>query len=151
MKRSTWIAVSLTAAVLIAAGNLPRLRWDAVSLTRATVPTHSSTPVRSRGLGATSAVPIPARFAPPRLLVTPASHGQRPSLPIPPLPVLAAMLTAAMASLTLAIVWRLSSDRRGRVFQMARRGVSTTRIAGRTRVPQDAVRTLLTPGMGVRR
>jgi hypothetical protein len=77
--------------------------------------------------------------------------GARPSLALPPLALLAGLVVATVLALASALVWRVRNDRRGRVFQMARRGLPTARIARRVHVPQDAVRTLLTPGMGSRR
>jgi len=225
MKRSTWIAVLVTATVLVAAGNLPRARWDAAAsvwnaaLARGTAawphrahrtvaapPSHAvraarpvapapAEPVAAAAFGptpevatcgpawpaaetiaygagfasvatapATNVAPVaapsatpavtaalsPSRPAAPRLLVTPRSASGR-HRSIPPLAPIAAAMLAATLALTAAFMWNRSQDRRGLVFQMARRGLPATRIARRARVPQDAVRTLLTPGMGARR
>jgi hypothetical protein len=172
VKRSTWIAVAL-AAVLVLAGNLPRLPWAALAARR-------GRPALARQVAAwphldRRAAPhavalraplasLPTRhphvaYAPPRLLATPASpradrgpFGLRPRLSLPlqvALPALAGVLAGLLALVTLAL--SLRRDRRGHVWQLARRGFSPMRIARSTRVPQDAVRTLLTPGLGARR
>ena len=62
-------------------------------------------------------------------------------------------LAGALVGLaTLALIARVAPpDRRGRVFRLARRGQSADRIARHARVPQDAGRTLLSPGIGARR
>jgi hypothetical protein len=155
MKRSTWISIGVTVAVLLAAGNLSRVRWSEMRLPAWHLPAPGSgrlaadMPVQRKVTahpGVIHLKPVPAS-----LLVTPFASGTRPSLPIPSLPLTAALVTALLASLSLGVAWRMHGDRRGRVFQMARRGLPTSRIAGRARVPQDAVRTLLTPGMGTRR
>jgi hypothetical protein len=160
VKRSTWISISITAVVLLAAGNLSRVRWSEMALPAVKLPAlalgwrlpHVPTvPVVALAKPVRVASAPHLKPAPASLLVTRFDPGQRPSLPIPPLPVSAAIVTACMASLALAFAWRIHGDRRGRVFQMARRGLPTSRIARRTHVPQDAVRTLLTPGMGARR
>jgi hypothetical protein len=178
MKRSTWLAVLVTAGVLVVAGNLPRLPLDAfaaawqaaVSRSVAAWPRAArrtfappSAP-RSYAHAPLAAPARPARralvaVAPARLLATPtpsvaARHGfALPSFPAVPLqvalPALAGVLAGALALLTFGLAFR--RDRRGRVWQLARRGVPPSRIARTAGLPQDAVRTLLTPGLGSRR
>src|SRR6185369_13234592 len=83
MKRSTWIAVLLTALVLIAAGNLPRMQWEPFAGSLGTMLTRTSRDVLPRAFAArlphtsnvtsaharTAAAQPLARFTPPSLLV----------------------------------------------------------------------------------
>jgi hypothetical protein len=167
VKRSTWVTVLVAAAVLVAAGNLPRVRWDAaggagtsalarVAGVRLPLSRYAhALPAANAG----PAVPVatrpvltaPIRYTPPRLLVTPMRPWRRPALDIPPFALFGGLVVAGVLALASAIAWRVRTDRRGRVFHMARRGLHISRIARRAHVPQDAVRTLLTPGMGARR
>jgi hypothetical protein len=176
VKRSTAIAVLVTAAVLVAAGQLPSLPWQAAAATwRSSVASEvGSWPQRVRSLSvqlprttmftrhtlakpaavvpqATARVLQRPRFSPPRLLVTPFAPGFRPRPIVTPLVWLGAGLAALLVALLVTLAWRRAGDPRGRVFQMARRGLPAERIARHARVPQDAVRTLLTPGLGARR
>lgn len=165
MKRSTWIAVLLTAAVLVAAGNLPRLRWN---LPAATSPAALVQSIGSRlprafaarapralapsSIATTHVTTSPlAHFTPPSLLVSRMPTTAHPMLALPSLALVGGSLFIALLAMAALITWRMRGDRRGLVFQMARRGLPTSRIARHARVPQDAVRTLLTPGMGSRR
>jgi len=171
MKRSTWVAVLATAAILVVAGNLPRLPWDSfaarwrVSVERRVAAwphrvRHAAAPAVPRS----DVAPAPPHrlfvpVAPARLLSTPASAGAPGAslariLPAGvPAAAAAAAIAGALAGLaTLAVLLTLSRrDRHARVWRLARRGWSPARIAPRARVPQDAVRTLLTPGLGTRR
>lgn len=172
MKRSTWMAVLVTAAVLVLAGNLPRLplaalaaRWPASLARQVAAWPHLDRRAAPHAVALRAPLAsLPTRhphvaYAPPRLLATPASpradrgpFGLRPRLSLPlqvALPALAGVLAGLLALVTLAL--SLRRDRRGHVWQLARRGFSPMRIARSTRVPQDAVRTLLTPGLGARR
>jgi hypothetical protein len=179
VKRSTWIAVLLTAGVLVLAGQLPRLPWEGAlaswrgGLERVTTQQvaqqvaqwpHLARRVIADAGHAAPRLALPAssvrlrvplvHVAPPMLLATPAAARPRGAwrLQLPPqvaLPAAAGALVGTLAAL--ALVLSLRRDRRGMVWQMARRGQSPARIARRTRVPQDAVRTLLTPGLGARR
>lgn len=156
MKRSTWIAVLGTAVVLVAAGNAPRLalpgvpapvlqlpRIDGAAWVHAHVP--SFTPrgaVRVPAAAASAGRPAVVR---PTLLVTPrkALRGGLLALPLEfLLPVGAGLLAGAIAALAMV----LRRDRRERVVTMARRGHAPDRIARRTHVPHDAVRTLIASG-----
>lgn len=178
MKRSTWLAVLVTAAVLVVAGNLPRLAPDGVAATWRAAVTRSVAAwphlarrapliVSAPRAIATTASPLangPKRRAlvavsPARLLatVTPPAAALRgfAARRWPGLPPYAAVPAAAGALVTLlALVsfgLALRQDRRSRVWQLARRGMTLARIARTARVPQDAVRSLLTPGLGARR
>ena len=164
MKRSTWLAVLLTGLVLLAAGQLPRLPWDdlagrgreALAARIAAWPRLARrTPVPM----ARPAAAAPAHSAPrpaPRPVTAPIPPDPLP-MPFgaPPMPLasLAEALAGALASLgaLAALVTARRRDPRGTVWQLARRGLPPSRIAPRARVPQDAVRTLLTPGVGARR
>jgi hypothetical protein len=176
VKRSTWVAVLVTAVVLVAAGNLPRLplatlaaSWSAgverqvaawPRLARRTPAPAPHAVVYSLPPAAPRAMRRPLIVvAPARLLATPAPPRQAsrrfapPSLPSLPLQVLVPALAGALVGLLALVVlgFALRRDRRGHVWQLARRGMSSARIACTARVPQDAVRTLLTPGLGARR
>jgi hypothetical protein len=177
MKRSTWVAVLVTAAVLVVAGNLPRLAPAGLAATwRAGVARSlAAWPHLERRAGA--GVPAPraavqrapvstgqARHAfiaisPARLLATVAppaaalrGFAARSWPALPPyaaVPAVAGGLAALLLITGFGIALR--RDRRSRVWHLARRGVSLARIARTARVPQDAVRSLLTPGPGARR
>jgi hypothetical protein len=176
VKRSTWVAVLATAVVLVAAGNLPRLPLATIAASWSTgiertvaawprLARRESAPApRAVVYSLLPAAGRPARrpliaVAPARLLATPAPlHRSRerfelPSLPSLPLqvvvPAIAGVLAGVLALAVLGLALR--RDRRGHVWQLARRGMSSARIACTARVPQDAVRTLLTPGLGARR
>ena len=181
MKRSTWVAVLITTAVLVVAGNLPRLPLRALDAlatgwragiahqvaawphlarrTPAALPApHASVYMLQSAAKRPLRRPLIA-VAPARLLATPAPlrAARRgfdlSSLPVPPLqlvvPAAAGVLAGLLALAMLALALR--RDRRGHVWQLARRGLTPARIAHAARVPQDAVRTLLTPGLGARR
>ena len=158
MKRSTWVAVLATAAVLLAAGSLPRLPWrEAPALARAALaripgawpvrarrasvaPAGSSAPAAAavlRGLG--------ARLDPALARANALLHGPGG---------FAAAGAAAGVALLAAIALVVALARRGRggvrarVYRLARGGRAACEIARRTHVPQDAVRALLRPGLG---
>ncbi|HTR97192.1 MAG TPA: hypothetical protein VMH61_04770 [Candidatus Acidoferrales bacterium] len=130
--------------------------------TTATLPRRASPPPASsaRAAAAASAIVHPAvapvvRWpAAPLLLATPRPASRPGLLTSLPLSVFAALLAALFAALV-ALAWIALTLRPGhsrrRVFRLARGGQPAERIARLVRVPQDAVRTLLTPGLGVRR
>ena len=178
MKRSTWLAVLVTAAVLVAAGNLPRLAPAGLAAAWRTAVVHSVTawprlerhavagasapraaaPPTSPATGSPAHRPLIA-VSPARLLATvesPAAalggFATRSWLALPPFATLPAVAGGCAALLALvAFGTAMRRDRRGRVWQLARRGMSLARIARTARVPQDAVRSLLTPGLDARR
>jgi hypothetical protein len=159
VKRSTWYAVVGACAVLVAAGSLPRLPWDAVtSVWRdGAARTVAQWPARNRRIAEPrpvapklAAAPVQARLARPnfRLPALPAL----PSLPRAAGPEVYAVVGALGGLLVLALgAGLLRENRRGRVFRMAREGRPTARIARSAGLAQDAVRVLLTPGVGSRR
>jgi len=169
MKRSTGMAVLVSAGVLIAAGELPALRAGAVlDAGRSGLAAMATSSARAwdevRGAWSAPRVarppvvrPVfrtPPPLAPTLLLATPRRIGP-PAFPRDlPLSVLAAASAGVLAALA-ALAWLALSLRPGRsrdrVFRLARRGLPAAGIARSVRVPQDAVRTLLTPGLGVRR
>ena len=124
MSRSTVTAVSLTAVVLIAAGQLPRMPWE----------------IWAESL----------RWSPGSILAS-VRHGVAAFVtgPWPPL-ILGALFDLALLAL-LSSLARWAQQRRGgsaraRVFALARRGVDRAGIARRARLPQDTVRALLAAG-----
>jgi hypothetical protein len=151
VKRSTWLAVLGACALLVAAGNLPRVSWDgAASAVRdGAARAVASWPSRVRRTPAAAAAPavVPAPVA-SRLAATPA----RPAWPRAAGPV-ASALAGALAGLALLalLLAALRRDPRARVLQLARAGRSTRRIAREARLPEDAVRTLLAAGRSRRR
>jgi hypothetical protein len=175
VKRSTWAAVLATAAVLVAAGNLPRLPLDSLvgswrtgverqvaawprfaRHARAAAPAPAAaSPLPQARASQRSLVPV----APAWLLATPAaprvaSRGFVPaSWILPPLRVILPVSAGALAGIVAIALLAagLRRDPRGHVWRLARRGQPLSRIARSARVPQDAVRTLLTPGIGSRR
>ena len=178
MKRSTWLAVLVTAAVLVVAGNLPRLGPDgvaatwraavarsvaawprlarraplAVSAPRAVAPATSplANARKPRVLVAVSPARLLATVAPPAAALRGFAARTWPGLPpYAAVPAAAGALVALLALVAFGITLR--QDRRSRVWQLARRGMTLARIARTARVPQDAVRSLLTPGLGARR
>lgn len=167
MRRSTWISVTIACAVIVAAGNLPRLdagavaRWGGsgaafvpalrTALARIVPPPHLATP-RLRAQAAPRVAPRPAHdahtpYAPPSLLVTRAARSS--ALRLPPAKFVAFLFAvAALVALPATFAYRAARDRRRAVCRMAGRGLSATRIARSAHMPQDAVRTLLSPGLG---
>jgi hypothetical protein len=144
MKRSTGIAVVLTAAVLVAAGRLPRLPEIGVPSFREWFATPAA-PAGHRNVTPVRPAARPAFRLPlsrPRVVM--------PAIPAPGPRALAAAGALAGFGLVVALAFA-RRDARGRVWRLARRGFTPAHIAPRTRVPQDAVRTLLTPGVGSRR
>jgi len=178
MTRSTWVVLLVTAVVLVVAGNLPRLPLAGLATSwRAGVERQvAAWPRLARRAPASVPAPIPAVRATrpgagnaprsPRISVSPARllatvpvsvPALRRFVPLswPVLPPYAAMPAVAgvLAGLLVIAVLGLAlrRDRRGRVWQLARRGMTLPRIARTARLPQDAVRSLLTPGLVVRR
>lgn len=178
MTRSTWVVLLVTAVVLVVAGNLPRLPLASLAASwRAGVERQvAAWPRIARRAPASVSAPIPAAQAtrpaagsaqrrpliavsPARLLATvsvpaPALRGFVPlSWPVLPPYVAVPALAGVLAGLLVIAVSGLAlrRDRRNRVWQLARRGMTLARIARTARVPQDAVRSLLTPGLIARR
>lgn len=178
MKRSTWLAVLVTAAVLVVAGNLPRLAPDGLAAAwRAGIARsvaawprlarrapsslsapHAAAPAaprlaegpKRRSLVAVSPARLLATVEPPAAALRGFATRAWPALPAyAAVPAVAGVLVALLALASFGIALR--QDRRGRVWQLARRGMTLPRIARTARVPQDAVRSLLTPGLGPRR
>ncbi len=164
MKRSTLLAVGVTALLLVLAGQLPRLPWESLLAggrgalehalaTWSTPAQHAAVPHRA-AVAAVAPRPHTPRIAiaPPRLLASAAEVLPK-RLPALPVGVPEAAVAGAIAGLVavVSLVAMLRRDPRGRVWALARAGHSPERIARRTRVPQDAVRTMLTPGVGARR
>lgn len=165
MKSSTLRAVVLTAGILVVAGNLPRLPWDQVarqwraSVTQAVA--QWPTEVRldawvPASLGASpraASGPLCAtRFGQvraPRAIET-AMHVWQEAGPIA-FAVGGSLAGLLLLSALVPLMRRLPRDPRELVFQMARRGEPMALISRHARMPQDAVRTLLAPGIGARR
>lgn len=166
MKRSTLVAVLVTAAVLIVAGNLPRLPWDRMAALW-----------RSGATQAVAAWPsklrIDALRGEPRIAAPRGAEGCATRFGLPREPEAASIVRQAWTSagpiafamggslvglfaLT-GLFWlvrrthRSKRDTRSLVFSLARRGAPTAAIARSARVPQDAVRTMLAPGLDARR
>lgn len=158
MKRSTWLAVAGACAVLVAAGQLPRLPWDgaAAAWRTSVVQAVSNWPKAVRRDARRTAAPAPAR-AVVRTAAAPArfTPARRPAFTLPDprgpvLPVAAGTLAGlALGAGLLVLIGR--DGTRKRVFRLARQGRTTARIARDARLPQDAVRAMLTPGVGARR
>lgn len=166
MKRSTLVAVLVTAAVLIVAGNLPRLPWDRIAgLWRSSA---------SQAVAAwPSKLRLDALRGEPRIAAPRGDEGcaTRFGMPREPEAVAAARQAwtsagpiAFAAGGSLIGLFALTGffwlarrthmarrDTRSLVFSLARRGAPTAAIARSARMPQDAVRTLLAPGVDVRR
>ena len=166
MKRSTLVAVLVTAAVLIVAGNLPRLPWDRIAGAW-----------RSSASQAVAAWPSKIRLdafrGEPRIAAPRGDEGCATRFGLPREPEAATIARQAWASAgpisfamggSLLGLFALTGffwlarrthmarrDTRSLVFQLARRGAPTAAIARSARVPQDAVRTMLAPGVDVRR
>jgi len=164
VKRSTITAVALTAGILIVAGNVPRLPWDGVARAWRDSATQAVAQWPSR-IRLDSLRPEP-RIAAPRedARATATSFGRV----MAPAQVTAALAAwdgagpvafavgGALAGLVLltSAAWfaaRAPQDPRSLVFRLARRGEPMALIARSARMPQDAVRTLLAPGVGSRR
>ncbi|MBI5170857.1 MAG: hypothetical protein HZA61_15315 [Candidatus Eisenbacteria bacterium] len=163
MKRSTLVAVLVTAAVLIVAGNLPRLPWDRLS-----------SAARASASQAVAAWPAKVRIAlphpEPRIAAPRGAEGAATRFGMPREPgaiafareawtsagpVAFAMGGSLLALFALtgayALARRNRRDTRSLVYALARRGAPTAAIARSVRLPQDAVRTLLAPGAPTRR
>jgi hypothetical protein len=183
VKRSTWTVVLAACTVLIAAGSLPRLPWDAMTSAWRDGAAGAITtwPVRVRRLlleppavpPVSHVVPPPAAKARAAAPVVSGPRLTRPRLTLPrftlPHPVFPARVRSGLPALPLSAgAWTLAGalgglallallamtlrrDARGRVWRMARDGRPTSRIARDARLAQDAVRVLLTPGLGARR
>ena len=164
MKRSTLTAVALTAGILIVAGNVPRLPWDGVARAWRESATHAVSRWPDR-LRLESLRPEPS-IAAPRV----SAHASETSFGrlIAPAPVavtlaawegagpIAFAMGGALAGLVLLmslarLARRAPRDPRSLVFRLAGRGEPMAFIARSARMPQDAVRTLLAPGVGSRR
>ena len=178
MTRSTWVVLLVTAVVLVVAGNLPRLplaglaaswragverqvaQWPRIARRAPAVVPAPSLAARATRTAAGSAQRRPLiAVSPARLLATVSVPA--PALPrfmprswpvLPPyvtVPALAGVLAGLLVIAVLGLALR--RDRRSRVWQLARRGTTLARIARTARIPQDAVRSLLAPGLVVRR
>jgi hypothetical protein len=114
-------------------------------------PVRSRAPI-ARSLQAHAAPGSGPRPAAPSLLVSRPEGPSRPRLGFPSEALAHAGAGALGGLATLALIaFALRRNPRARVYRMARNGHAAERIARRTHVPQDAVRTLLTPGLGARR
>lgn len=161
MRRSIWIAVVVTALVLAGAAEMPRLPWTraaglagqmlarvvewAASLRLPVV--LSGAWERLSGLAGQTLQRVVESLASLRLAL-PAAWSTGPAPWAPAAAGVASLLLAGGAGFLLS---RRQRDRRGLVLRLARRGRATVRIARRTRMAQDAVRTLLHPDFGAPR
>jgi hypothetical protein len=170
VKRTTGIAVLVTAAILIVAGNAPRLPWEhAVALMRQRVIDTTAWPVRTRrDRGAA----VPVAQAQPHAAIVPEHAGLAspllPPLHLPAVPRVAfpsvapgfalALTSGAAAGIALALLLltlmntmqarrgeRRHAQRLAQIVRLAQAGQAPGRIARAARVPRDAVRTLLAP------
>lgn len=153
MKRSTWIAVAVASAVLVLAGQLPRLPWEtawtswrgAAVHAVAAWPSREHRPV-ARGPARTTA-PAARALAALRAPVAPQWRARVAFALDPSGPIAAAVAGAAGGLVLLALLTRAASvlwpGRFGRVRRLARAGLGVAEIARHVRMPHDAVRTLL--------